>query len=87
MSDLIQRLRTERSVYDAELCDEAADRIEELEAENAKLLDRERELNEAGRILKIENAELREARENSYCELCGCAKCLEREARTAMEGE
>ena len=60
MSDLITRLRTERSVYDAELCDEAADRIEELEAENAKLLDRERELNEAGRILKIENANLRE---------------------------
>ena len=31
MSDLIERLRTERSVYDAELCDEAADEIERLE--------------------------------------------------------
>jgi hypothetical protein len=36
-------------------------RIEELEAENAKLLDRERELNEHGRMLKIENAKLRDA--------------------------
>jgi hypothetical protein len=30
MSDLIERLKTERSVYDAELCDEAADEIETL---------------------------------------------------------
>jgi regulator of replication initiation timing len=29
-SDLIERLRTERSVYDAELADEAADEIERL---------------------------------------------------------
>jgi hypothetical protein len=28
---LIKRLRKERSVYDAELCDEAADHIEKLE--------------------------------------------------------
>jgi chromosome segregation ATPase len=32
MSDLIERLRTYRSVYDAELADEAADEIERLEA-------------------------------------------------------
>ena len=30
MSNLIERLRTERSVYDAELADEAADEIERL---------------------------------------------------------
>ena len=30
MSDLIKRLRTERSVYDAELCEEAAAEIERL---------------------------------------------------------
>ena len=30
MSDLVERLRTERSVYDAELADEAADEIERL---------------------------------------------------------
>jgi hypothetical protein len=30
MSDLVKRLRKERSVYDAELCDEAADEIERL---------------------------------------------------------
>jgi hypothetical protein len=30
MSDLVERLRTERSVYDAELCDEAIDEIERL---------------------------------------------------------
>ncbi len=32
MSDLIERLRKERSVYDAELCDEAAYEIERLES-------------------------------------------------------
>jgi hypothetical protein len=32
MSDLIKRLRTERSVYDAELADEAANEIEQLRA-------------------------------------------------------
>jgi hypothetical protein len=36
MSDLIERLRTERSVYDAELADEAADEIERLRAALAK---------------------------------------------------
>ena len=35
MSDLIERLRKERSVYDAELCDEAADEIERLREELA----------------------------------------------------
>jgi uncharacterized small protein (DUF1192 family) len=33
MSDLIERLRIYRSVYDAELADEAADEIERLKAE------------------------------------------------------
>ena len=37
MSDLVERLREERSVYDVELCDEAADRIEELKVKNIKL--------------------------------------------------
>ena len=37
MSDLVERLRTERSVYDAELCNEAADRIEHLEALEQRL--------------------------------------------------
>ena len=32
MDRLIERLRTERSVYDAELADEAADEIERLRA-------------------------------------------------------
>ena len=36
-SDLIERLRTERSVYDAELADEAADEIERLQKRNALL--------------------------------------------------
>jgi hypothetical protein len=30
MGNIAKRLRTERSVYDAELCDEAADEIERL---------------------------------------------------------
>jgi hypothetical protein len=32
MGNIAKRLRTERSVYDAELCDEAADEIERLRA-------------------------------------------------------
>ena len=40
MSDLIERLRTERSVYDAELCDEAADEIERLRQEYDQLQNR-----------------------------------------------
>ena len=38
MTELIERLRKERSVYDAELCDAAADRLEALESAVEKIV-------------------------------------------------
>lgn len=59
MSDnLIERLRTERSVYDAELCDEAADALEAMQKDIADIVNmyHEREMANLKRIEELGSA-------------------------------
>lgn len=79
----IEELESKLNAWSITHCDEVSGyqkRIEELEARHEKFLHEFWKTN-------AENEQLRAALENHYCELCGCAECLERAALQETDDE